>query len=101
MRAPKTLAPGTVQRNWFRELDPRTEFCPAQGPPGGAPSLAVKRAGQRPYIVFDHRNVSGSFALFVRQGVGKQGPAGLGSGLRRNAADQPVVAHIFKEYRRD
>src|SRR5882757_9321670 len=63
--------------------------------------LAVKRAGQRPYIVFDHRNVSGGVALFVREGIGKQGAADLGAGLRRNAADQPVVGHIFKKYRGD
>src|ERR1700754_2516134 len=70
------------------------------GSGGEAPALLAERAGQGPYIVSDHINVSGGIALFGRQTVRIEGAADPGAGLGRDLADQPGIADIFEENRR-
>src|SRR6202022_4565834 len=62
-----------------------------------APALIRQRARQGPYIVPDHINVSGGFALFIRQAVGIERSADPGAALGRDPLHQPRIADIFKK----
>src|SRR5512141_2721886 len=73
----------------------------ARAATGRAPALIGQRAGQGLYIVPDHINVSGGVALFTRQTVGIQRSADPGAGLGRYSPDQPGIADILEEDRRD
>src|SRR6202022_71995 len=64
---------------------------------GRAPALIRQRARQRLYIVPDHINVSGGFALFIRQAVGIERSADHGAALGRYPLHQPWIADIFKK----
>src|ERR1700742_3925906 len=66
-----------------------------------APTLPAQRAGQGLYIVPDEVNVSGGRPLFAGQTVRIERAADGRPGLRRDAADQALVADIFEKNRRN
>src|ERR1700742_2555850 len=71
------------------------------GPAGRAPALVAERAGQGLYIVPDHRNVSGCFALFGSETVRIEGAPDPGPGLISDPLDQAGIADIFEKNRRN